>query len=114
MKELRNIRPLRWFKINGMVLWPFVLYADRDPHPVVRNHERIHVEQIAAQGVIGFYVSYLREYFRGRRNGLTHHESYMNISFEKEAYENQDNPTYAVTGEGARTSPRNNQSRGSS
>ncbi len=114
MKELRNVRPLRWFKINGMVLWPFVLYADAEPSPTVKNHERIHVEQVAALGVVRFYSSYLKEYFRGRMRGLSHHESYMDISFEKEAYENQHDPLYAVTEAGAHTSPTNNRSRGSS
>lgn len=114
MKELKNVRPLRWLKINGMVLWPFVLYADQEPDPVVRNHERIHVEQLAATGVIRFYWSYLKEYFRGRLQGLSHHESYLHISYEREAYEHQHDFLYAVAPKGDRTSPTSSRSRESS
>lgn len=92
--NIRNARFLRLFGINGIVLWPFVLYADRDPDPVVMNHESIHLEQIRRTGVAKFYAKYLAEYLIGRRNGLSHDEAYRNISFEKEAYLNQDDSLY--------------------
>lgn len=85
---------LRWFGINGIVLWPFILYAERDPDPFIMNHESIHLEQIRRSGVLKFYAQYLSEYFRGRKKGLSHDEAYRNISFEKEAYQNQHDSFY--------------------
>ncbi|MES2527273.1 MAG: hypothetical protein V4598_09300 [Bdellovibrionota bacterium] len=115
MIVLKNIRPLSYFRINGIVLWPFLLYADRDPHPIVMNHEQIHLEQLRREGVARFYLLYLVEYFRGRREGLTHDEAYRNISFEREAYEFQEDFFYlAGLKTGDRTSPTNNRSRGQS
>ena len=92
--KIRNVRILRWFGINGIVLWPFVLYADRNPDPIVMNHESIHLEQIRRTGVTGFYLKYLTEYFNGRKKGLSHDEAYRNISFEREAYLNQHDRYY--------------------
>lgn len=111
MKEIRNCFLLKPFGINGIVLWPFIFYAEKDPHPRVKNHEAIHAAQIAAVGVPAFYVRYLREYFAGRRSGLSHDEAYRNISFEKEAYEHQENLSYLTDRPGGRTSPTSSRSR---
>jgi hypothetical protein len=92
--NIKNVKPLRWFGINGIVLWPFVLYADKDPNTVVQNHESIHLAQIRRAGVLKFYGTYLSEYARGRLAGMSHHESYMNISFEREAYQYQQDQSY--------------------
>lgn len=92
--NIRNAKFLRWFGINGIVLWPFVLYADRNPDPVILNHESIHMDQIRRLGVARFYLRYLAEYFSGRKKGLSHDEAYRNISFEKEAYLNQHDSYY--------------------
>jgi len=94
--NITNVKFLRWFGINGIVLWPLVLYADRNPDPVVLNHETIHLEQIRRTGVARFYIRYLAEYARGRREGLSHNEAYRNISFEKEAYLNQHDTRYVA------------------
>lgn len=92
--NIRNVRFLRWFGINGIVLWPVILFAEKDPDPVVLNHESIHLDQIRRTGVVRFYAQYLVEYFRGRKNGMSHDEAYRNISFEKEAYQNQHDTFY--------------------
>ncbi len=94
MNNIRNVKLLRWFGINGIVLWPFVLYADKDPHPFVKNHEAIHVAQIRRDGVLKFYARYLGEYARGRLAGLSHNEAYFQISYEQEAYSNQHDNFY--------------------
>lgn len=114
MKDIRNVKILKLFGINGIVLWPFILYADSEPHPRVRNHEAIHADQIRRTGVRKFYARYLREYFRGRLAGLSHDEAYRNISFEKEAYENQHDSLYLISRSDDRTSPTRSQSRGPS
>ena len=95
--NIRNAKFLRWFGINGIVLGPFVIFADKNPGTEVVNHENIHLEQIRRTGVARFYVRYLVEYVGGRTSGLTHDEAYRNISFEQEAYLQQGNPTYLAT-----------------
>ena len=80
MKEIRNCFLLKPFGINGIVLWPFIFYAEKHPHPRVINHEAIHAAQIAAVGVRRFYVRYLWEYVAGRCSGLSHDKAYRIFS----------------------------------
>ena len=49
------------------------------------THESVHIEQWRRHGRIGFLVSYLTDYVRGRAAGLAHAEAYRAIGFEKEA-----------------------------
>ncbi len=84
--NVRNCRFLKPFGINGIVLYPFVLFADKHPSEDVVCHEQVHLDQIKRDGVLGFYTRYLKEYFAGRRMGMTHDQAYRNISYEKEAY----------------------------
>lgn len=58
------------------------------------NHERIHSEQMKEMLFIGFYIWYLVEWvirLFGKGN------AYRNLSFEKEAYDNEENLTYLDT-----------------
>lgn len=62
----------------------------------VINHEEIHTAQMKELGYILFYIIYLFEWlyrvlFTKDRFS---HNAYRNISFEKEAYENEYNLTY--------------------
>lgn len=77
---------LRLFKIEGMVIYPFVLFASKEPCLELENHEGIHIQQIRRDGVLKFYLTYLIEYLRLRKAGLNHDQSYRSISYEKEAY----------------------------
>ncbi len=88
--EIKNCKFLKLFGINGIVLYPFILYADKFPSRTVRSHEKIHVNQIRSMGVLKFYLSYVGEYAQGRLKGLSHDQAYREISFEKEAYRDQD------------------------
>lgn len=87
--NVTNCKILKPFKINAIVLYPFVLYCDQFPPPDIVTHEQVHIDQIKRLGIIKFYRLYLWEYFKGRRAGLNHFAAYRNISFEKEAYEKQ-------------------------
>lgn len=49
------------------------------------NHERIHLRQQLEMLVIPFYIWYLVEFYT---------KGYYNISFEREAYRNEHDPTY--------------------
>lgn len=59
------------------------------------NHEKIHTAQMKEMGYIGFYLWYAIEgiitYFANR---LDQYKGYRDISFEEEAYNNQDNLDY--------------------
>lgn len=94
--HLQGIRILNKFKIQGMVLYPFVLFASKDPDEHLRNHERIHVEQIKRDGVLRFYSQYLLEYFLLRLKKMNHDQAYRNISYEKEAYSHHNKIQYQV------------------
>ena len=60
------------------------IYMNCDDETLLR-HELVHVRQIEDVGVIRFYSRYVVEYVRNRRSGMSSHEAYSNISFEKEA-----------------------------
>lgn len=89
MMNITNCKFLKFFKINAIVLYPFILYQDRYPDESITSHEKIHLRQIKELGVARFYFLYLKEYLEGRRRGLSHYEAYRQISFEREAFENQ-------------------------
>jgi len=80
----------------GIALWPFIVVKDaflkEDAYFI--NHERIHLRQQAELLVVPFYFIYVIEYvirlFQYRNSQL----AYRNISFEKEAYYNQDDLSY--------------------
>lgn len=59
------------------------------------NHERIHTAQMRELLYVGFYILYVAEWivrlFQHNGRGF---ESYLAISFEKEAYENGGNLDY--------------------
>jgi len=94
--KVRGVKFLRIFKIEGMVIYPFVLFAALNPPQEIDNHEHIHVQQIQRDGILRFYASYLLEYFSYRKKGLGHNLAYHSISYEKEAYENHNDLKYRV------------------
>ncbi len=96
MIKIKGVKFLRRFEIEGIVLYPFILFASPSPAEHLINHEKIHSDQIKRDGVIQFYARYLWEYFISRRKGLSHQEAYRAISYEKEAYLNHHNLNYEV------------------
>lgn len=81
---------------RGMALFPFVLVGTENDKrdKVLINHEKIHLYQQLEMFVIPFYVVYLGHYFIQRINYKKHHPAYMNIVFEREAYQNETNLEY--------------------
>lgn len=94
---IRGARFLKWFKIEGIVLYPFVLFLHKHPHEELSNHERIHCDQILRDGFFSFYSRYLWEYFCNRRKGMNKDQAYRSISYEKEAYQNHHDSSYIIT-----------------
>ncbi len=86
-----------WLWVNGLTLWPFVLVRQPNPSARLLNHERIHLRQQLELGILPFYVWYLAEYAYWRFRGKRHYEAYRAIGFEREAFDNDHNPTYLRT-----------------
>ena len=80
----------------GLSLWPFIILKDPSltQDEVLINHERIHLQQQQELLIIPFYIWYFLEwllkciwYFNG-------YKAYRNISFEREAYQQESDPAY--------------------
>ena len=87
----RFLRFLTFFLGGGqlpaaMAFYPFVILNSRVvATPELINHERIHLRQQLEMLIIPFYIWYLIEYYK---------KGYYNVSFEKEAYDNDKNLNY--------------------
>lgn len=88
MTVRNNLIPFKGFK--AITLWPFVFVRkDSVYRPVDERHETIHGEQQKEMLVLLFFLWYILEWLVKciiYRNMLT---AYKNISFEREAYDNQ-------------------------
>ena len=70
----------------AMAFYPFIIRASTtEITPELINHERIHLRQQRELLIIPFYIWYLIAYYR---------KGYMNVSFEKEAYNNERDLNY--------------------
>lgn len=81
---------------RGITLFPFVIFthaADRLDKVVV-NHERIHIRQQLELLVLPFYVWYFVEFLFRLLQYKSRSKAYRNISFEREAYENEKDLEY--------------------
>lgn len=87
-------------KIGGITLFPYIILRERyrdDPNMSktnirVINHESIHIKQQQELLVIVFYVLYILEWFL--KLFIYGTRAYSNISFEREAHANDENPKY--------------------
>ena len=80
-----NIIPFKGYK--AITLWPFI-FARKPLNEIDINHEEIHGKQQLELLVIFFYIIYIIEWI---------FKKYRNISFEKEAYANEENLDYLKT-----------------
>ena len=93
---------ISWFmKVGGISLFPFIIlrekYRDGNKFEIkvgkkTINHETIHFQQALELGVIPFYVLYVLEWIL--KLPIYGSKSYYNISFEREAYDNDDDLMY--------------------
>ena len=81
---------------TAIALFPFVFVRDKTlmAHPVLLNHERIHLRQQAELLVLPFYIWYVIEYCIRYLRYKDQKMAYRNISFEREAYANEGNLEY--------------------
>lgn len=94
MKIVRNgIIPFKGFKAMNVC---GVLFARKEANIDGKtiNHERIHTEQMKELLFVFFYLVYVVEWLVRLGLCLNAKRAYRNISFEKEAYENESNEGY--------------------
>lgn len=94
-----NIIPFKGYVATG--LWPFIFVRSSRKgklSPITENHEMIHLRQQVEMLVIFFLIWYGLEYvIRWICYGFNSDKAYKNVSFEREAYNNQANMDYLRT-----------------
>jgi hypothetical protein len=83
--------------VTGLAFYPFIFLKPKNPSATLINHERIHLRQQLEMGLLVFYVWYFTEYFFLWIKYRSKFKAYRNISFEKEAFENEKNLDYLLT-----------------
>ncbi len=92
-----NTIPFKWYLAINLF---GILFARKEYKPLDKytiNHEAIHTAQMKELGYIGFYIIYLLEWFMRIIQYESFHKAYRNISFEKEAYNNEKRLDYIYT-----------------
>lgn len=80
----------------SITLFPFILVKNKDlkKDKVLINHEKIHLKQQAELLLIFFYLFYCLEWMLKLLKYKNGYLAYKNISFEREAYQNEKNRNY--------------------
>ena len=80
----------------GITLWPFIVMKNKElkEDVVFINHERIHLRQQLELLILPFFIIYGIEFLIGLIKYKEAYTAYRNISFEREAYKNEDNLNY--------------------
>lgn len=75
----------------GVTLWPFIVMKQSElkDDAIFLNHERIHLRQQIEMGIILFFLWYGLEFLIRLFQYGNAYVAYTNISFEREAYENE-------------------------
>ncbi|TCK85311.1 hypothetical protein [Albibacterium bauzanense] len=80
-------------KVTAMAIFPFVL-AKGKVGEIIMNHERIHLRQQVEMLILPFYLFYVIEYIGRLIQYKNMDKAYRNISFEREAYMNEQDFDY--------------------
>jgi len=77
-----------FLNVAGMAIFPFILVGKKHYRydAILINHEKIHLAQQLELLVLPFYFCYLGNYLINLFFYQGHHEAYLNIFFEREAY----------------------------
>ncbi|WP_419212551.1 hypothetical protein ACNR9Q_00130 [Maribacter sp. X9] len=80
----------------GLSLWPFIFLKNVSlkEDSVLINHEKIHLRQQQELLIFPFYILYLLEWLLRAVWYMDSYRAYQNISFEREAYVNEDQMDY--------------------
>jgi hypothetical protein len=83
-------------QFRGVTIYPFIILSKEEDkrNKILIYHEKIHTKQQAEMLVVLFFIWYVIEFlfrFLYYKNWML---AYKNISFEREAYENEKDPNY--------------------
>lgn len=80
----------------GMAIYPFMFLKTKalKENIALLNHEKIHLRQQIELLVIPFFIIYTFEFLIRLLQYRNWHLAYRNISFEREAYTNENNLDY--------------------
>ncbi len=87
---------LSFLPVGGMAVFPFIFlkHAELKLNKQLIHHEKIHLRQQLELLIVPFYILYLLNYLLNLFYYRNHYKAYMNIIFEREAYENDADLTY--------------------
>lgn len=90
------IRQFFYRNYVGLSLWPFIILKNvhLKQDAVLINHERIHLQQQQELLILPFYFLYVSEWLLRTVLYFDSYKAYQNISFEREAYQNELNMEY--------------------
>lgn len=96
---IHSKRFFKWFTkswVSGIALFPFIIFRQKEcfEQPILINHEKIHIRQQAELLVILFFIWYGIEYLFRLWHYKDSYKAYKNISFEREAYHNENDLNY--------------------
>lgn len=76
---------------RGITLFPFIFLreAKDKSNAILVHHERIHLRQQLELLILPFYILYLSEWFVKFCYYRNRNKAYKNLSFEREAYQNE-------------------------
>ena len=82
--------------VRGITIFPFIVlsYREDKQNLVLLNHEKIHIRQQIEMLILPFFLWYGIEYLIRFVQYRNWKEAYLNISFEREAYQNEKNLYY--------------------
>jgi len=80
----------------GLSFWPFIILKNSSlkKDATLLNHEKIHLRQQRELLIVPFYFFYLLEGIIRYLMYFDAYKAYQNISFEREAYDNETNLYY--------------------
>ena len=83
---------------SGLTVFPFIFLKNKQllADSILLNHEKIHLKQQIELLWIAFFIWYVTEYLMGLIKFRNHYKAYKNISFENEAYTNENNTKYLI------------------
>ena len=81
---------------TAITIYPFIMlkHKRQKDDMILINHEKIHLRQQLELLVIGFYLWYFIEFLLRIIKFKNWYRAYLNISFEREAYKNENDLNY--------------------
>ena len=86
--------PFRGFQAINLFGFVFVRKDSFPLNETAINHEKIHTRQMLELAFLPFYLFYIFEWIWRSIAHKSFKKGYFSISFEREAYENQENMEY--------------------